>query len=196
MDRKILRNLIKEAYDVNEDKRMLKTELKAIAEYFLKNYEGGNTLEIGAYKGMTSRLIAGLMHNASTRYPESKHYIVDLFEVIGDTEWNYDEHPQELLLENVGPYSDLVRTHMGDSLSHDAMAFVFANKYDFVFIDGDHRHPNVFMECCMVDGLTDHILLHDYGHKGVTKSVDMFCEQRGYKVSPVLDGTGLFEIVK
>lgn len=189
--------LIRKALSINTDAQMLYHELQAIIEYYRKHYSGGNTLEIGAYKGMTSYILLALMNEYQDRKSESRHHIVDLFDITGDMYWNYQEHPKELLLENVKDYEGLVKVHQGDSLSHDAMAFIFDNRpYDLIFIDGDHRYPNLLMELYMVDQLTDNILLHDYGHFGVTKSVDEFCKVRGYYVEMLVDGFGLAKIVK
>lgn len=186
--------IIQKAHTLNDDKRMLTSELQVIAEQFNKYYEGGNTLEIGAYKGMTSYVILALMAQYEKR--KGKHHIIDLFEVVGDTEWHYEEHPQELLLKNVEPYQDLVVLHKGDSNSEAGKKFISKRKYDFVFIDGDHRYPYVLNELLMVDDLAKNITVHDYGHQGVTQSVDEFLKIKGYTLRGLLDNTGLYEIVR
>lgn len=199
MNQEKVSKLIDEAMAVNEDKRMLREELELIADIHYEYYKGGNTLEIGAYKGMTSYLLAGLMYHSNvpnSQAPECNHYVVDLFELIGDTEWHYETHTRDMLLDNLGMYKDLVVAKQSNSLSFEAIAHLFGRKYDFVFIDGDHRYPTVMMELAMCDFLTDNIFGHDYGHPGVTQSVDEFCKHRGYTVEKFKQHLGMFKIIK
>lgn len=188
--------IIEEAYSVNKDKRMLPDELSIIKSWIEKYYRGGNTLEIGAYKGMTSKLILMTRKLMGDENPESKHFVVDAFDMVTDNQWVYEEHTPEMLASNMGDYKSKIEILKATSLSYEGGEFIQRREYDFIFIDGDHRYPVVFLELCLADLYTDHILLHDYGHKEVTMSVDRFCKTRGYKVVKADGRFGLAEIVK
>lgn len=191
-------SIIQKAHEVNPDKRMLKEELEIVAEWCEKYYKGGNTLEIGAYKGMTSYLLTAVVKQYRKKQEgreDSKHYIVDLFEVSGDIQWNYEEHPKQLLINNLGdlaPYAEVIKS---PSLGYVALDQIFARHFDYVFIDGDHTYPVVLMEHLMCEITCDHIFGHDYGHSGVTRSVDQFCKLRGYEII-MRRPYGLYELIK
>jgi len=187
-------SIIDKAFTLNLDKRMLRDELAIISDWCDKWYKGGNTLEIGAYKGMTSYVMASKLQEREKE--ENKHFIVDLFEVIGDIEWLYEEHPQQLLIDNLGDFAKYCDVIKSPSLGYVALDKIFNTHFDYVFIDGDHTFPVVFMELLMCELTCDKIFGHDYGHRGVTKSVDMFCKERGYTFVQPGNGYGLFELIK
>ena len=194
-----LGKIVNDALTINEDKRMLKEELLLIAERMNDLYKGGNTLEIGAYKGMTSYVFASILKGTKSK---NKHYIVDIFDkesgAIEAGNWAYDVHTKEMMEENLKEVIEHVDITRSESLGCDGLSVVLDNKFDYCFIDGDHRYPVVFMELMMVDLVTDHIFLHDYGHQGVTDSVDRFCDLKGYTFKKMAkDGSyGLIEIFK
>ena len=196
MEKTKIDKIIKEAFEINEDKQMLPEELEIVSRLWLQYYTGGNTLEIGAYKGMTSYVFCGLMANSVIRKPTAYHHIVDVFDETQDMVWNYQKHPQELLEKNLGDYRNMAIVHKGTSLSFEVLQALFENKYDFVFIDGDHRYPVILLELLMCDILTNHITGHDYGHNGVTRSVNEFLKITGYDVKRLNGKFGLFEIIK
>lgn len=192
-------SIIQKAMQVNEDKRMLKEELDIIADWCAKYYKGGDTLEIGAYKGMTSYLLTSVVQQYRKKHEghaDSKHYIVDLFELIGDLQWNYGEHTAKMLTDSLGDLATCAEVIKSPSLGYVALDQIFARHFDYVFIDGDHTFPVVFMELLMCEITCDKILGHDYGHAGVTRSVDMFCKLRGYEVYKPNGNFGLFELIK
>jgi hypothetical protein len=192
-------NIIEKAMQVNEDKRMLKEELDIISNWCEKYYKGGNTLEIGAYKGMTSYLLSSVVKQYRKKnegHEDSKHYIVDLFEVVGDIQWEYGEHTRQMLIDNIGELANYTEVIKSPSLGYVALDQIFARHFDYVFIDGDHTFPVVLMELLMCEITCDKILGHDYGHNGVTRSVDQFCKLRGYEVYKPNGNFGLFELIK
>jgi len=175
--------LVTHALGINEDKRMLREELNLIHDYVSKVYKGGNSLEIGAYKGMTSYLLASFI--AQYKKATGKHYVVDNFDqrIKSDENWGYESHPKELLVSNLGEFKDFAEVHEGYSTDNDTVTHIIAREYDYIWIDGDHREGTLLLELLMVDHLTENIVLHDYGHPGVVPAVDKFCEIRGYKLN-------------
>lgn len=191
-------DLIERAFNIDTDKRMKKEELEIIYDWGKKFYKGGNTLEIGAFKGMTSIVLCGILDEAKSRKPESRHYIIDLFEDVfgGDNEWSYGVHTAEMLTANLGDLKDLANVFKGDSLGFQTIKHIFEQHYDYVWIDGDHRHPQLFLELCMAEAVSDKILGHDYPHPGVKLSVDLFCKIRGYEIVKPNGQYGCFELIK
>lgn len=188
-------DLITTAHKLYADARMDPDELKLIRDFHKKHYKGGHTLEIGAYKGMTSFLIVNLIHQSKVN-PKGKHYIVDIFDEGQEDNWAYEPYSEEMLTKNLGDNAHYADVRQGRSLDHKSIEWILSREYDYVFIDGDHRHATLIMELMMTDLVTDHITGHDYGHSGVTLAVDQFCKSRGYKVN-VWDGRfGLFNIIK
>jgi len=53
--------VINRALAINEDSRMLREELALIWDRALDWYEGGDILEVGAYKGATSFVLANII---------------------------------------------------------------------------------------------------------------------------------------
>lgn len=193
-----MKETIDYAYNLHtEDRQMLKEELEIIADWCAKYYKGGNTLEIGAYKGMTSYVMLASMLNSPSRLADSKHFIVDIFEMgIEDTEWRYSDHPMETLVNNLGDYAKYANVIKSTSLGHKALAAVLPHRFDYVYIDGDHRYEVLFMELMLAESVADKILGHDYPHPGVKIAVDRFCKERGYTLSKPNGAYGLFELTK
>lgn len=185
--------VISRALSTNEDKRMLREELSLIWNKAMEWYKGGNILEVGAYKGMTSYVLAGIIDEHKKK---GKLYISDTFDSnIGDNSWEYEEHTEEMLLENVGEYKKYIKLIPGETLKNKKE--ITKRKYDFTWHDGDHSYPNFLEDLLMIDELTDHILIHDYGHPFVTQSADEFCQKKGYKINVLAPGKfGLAEVIK
>jgi hypothetical protein len=187
-----------------EDARMKEQEFRWILEHLDKVYKGGNSLEIGAYKGMTSYVLAAYLKehgdHVKSDYPR-KHYVVDEFsqhrgDNNSDTEWKYQEHTRQMLIDNLGEYADFAEVIEGKSLSDEVLGIILRQKFDYVWIDGDHRFGTLMGELLVADAITNNIFGHDYGHPGVTEAVDKFCEVRGYKLNRWSDEWGLFHIEK
>ena len=175
--------IINKAFEVNQDKRMLKVELELLYDYVDKVYKGGHSLEIGAYKGMTSYVLASFV--AARGKENSKHFIVDAFSQVekSDNNWLYEEHPMELLLNNTADFQNSIIATEGYSTDNDIADEIISREYDYIWIDGDHRAGTLYLELLMADTLTDNIVMHDYGHPGVLVAVDKFCEKKGYKLN-------------
>lgn len=200
----IPKNILEESMQVGDynDGRMLYEEQEIIAAFIEKYFNGGNTLEIGAYLGRVSYLFA-YAHSLITTTDRGRHYIADIFSDSSDSEtsFGYREHTADMLKGNLGEYnSDYIITLEGLSLSHKTLeAILKADRYDCIFIDGDHRFPVHYAELLIADTLTDHILVHDYGWSGVTMAVDKFIKWRGYTIKDFNGPTvtsGLREIIK
>lgn len=185
--------MINHAFDVNEDHRMLKEEMLLIWERANDWYRGGDTLEIGCYKGTCSYMFATLIGQKSKG---GKHYISDTFDsTIGDNDWIYEDHTEEMLLENLGKLSKHVVTIPGETLKNAKE--ISKRKYDFVWHDGDHSYPNFLNDLRLIDPLTDNIMIHDMGHPQVTQCVDEFCKETGYVCELWVEGKyGLATIIK
>lgn len=193
-----MNEIIKWALAISDDPRMSEDEMIWLYRRIKELYEGGNTLEIGAYRGMLSYLFARRVHESGR--PESKHVIVDAFDIPIDIDeentHHYGDHTEALMMANMGAYKDRVKTVRSKSLDWLGADTVINGEYDMVFIDGDHRDPIVYLELTLCGNSVKHILGHDYGWPGVTKSVDRFCKEKGYKVYQPLSGRGVFELIK
>lgn len=188
--------LLEEALAVNSDGRMTPNELDWLHQRFQALYKGGNSLEIGAYRGMLTYVCADIVKENG----EGMHYVVDAFDIpIDEDEDNthhYGDHTEQMMKENLGELAKHVTTIRSKSLDWLGAHQVVEGSFDYCFIDGDHRDPIVYLELCLVEGRVKHILGHDYGWPGVTASVDRFCKERGYTVYQPLSGCGVFELTK
>jgi len=195
-----MNDLITRAESVNvEDAMMRRPELEIIYNAGKEYYKGGNILEVGAYKGMTSYLLLGVMNEYAEVPESSRLYIVDIFKTghpKSDWNWPYKKHPVSLIKKNLKEYGDMFVLLKGLSLDNDIITNYMSRTYDFVFIDGDHRFGTLLSELLLTDLVTDHMLGHDYGHPGVTQAVDTFCNKRGYEMKKFDNTYGLFEIIK
>ena len=64
-----------------DDSRMLDRELRVIIDFINKYHKGGDTLEIGCYKGRVSYLFARANFE-SERADKGNHYAVDVSELL------------------------------------------------------------------------------------------------------------------
>ena len=185
---------ISEALHLHKDAQMLKGELEIVSSIVDQFHKGGNTLEIGAYKGMTSYVILGARKEAKKG---SRHHIVDVFSLKeGDINWPYQKHTTKIINKNLEKYQGQYELHKGLSLDPAIVKEYTSRKYDLIFIDGDHRHEVVYKELMLCDKLTDNITGHDYGHQGVVGGVDQFIKEKGYSLEIFNPAYGLFRIIK
>ncbi len=187
--------ILDNALNINPDPRMTTDELAWLYDRFNEIYKGGNSIEIGAYRGMLSYICANVVAEKG-----GVHYIIDAFDTVIDEQENkdysYGEHTEEGLLERIGKLSKHVKTIKGRSLDWASAQQVIDGSFDYCFIDGDHRDPIVYLELCLCKHSVKHILGHDYGWPGVTASVDRFCKENGYRIYQPLSGRGIFELIK
>lgn len=191
-------SIITEAMEVNTDARMTIDELTWLFNRFGEVSKGGNSLEIGAYRGMLTYICAYFMKAKGRE--GSKHFVVDTFDIpIDEDEDNthhYGEHTMEMMLSNLKEYAPFVKLVRSKSLDWAGSHEIIENEFDYCFIDGDHRDPIVYLELCLCGNSVKHIFGHDYGWGNVTKSVDRFCKEKGYKVYQPISGRGVFELIK
>lgn len=175
---------------------MLDEEMSMLYDFIWNNLTEEPTLEIGAYMGKTSYLFCKLQ---KIKYGEDKvrHYALDVFdEGVEDNIYAYQPHGTEMWLKNLAEFHGGVFPIQSRSCEPKAWKEVMERRYSMVFVDGDHRYPNVYQDLLLADTVSDIILGHDYGHEGVTKSVDLFCQRRGYRVNAWRTPYGLFNITK
>lgn len=188
-----MKKIVNDAFNLTDDKHMLVGELDLLDDTFREAYQGGDTLEVGAYKGMTSYIMANIVDELGST-SDSKHYIVDVFDNKSQV------HTKEMLLKNVSKFKDRVVAIKSASLGFGSTSVILDKTFDYVFIDGDHRYPVLYLELCMVEFTAERIFAHDYGHAGVTKAVDRFCKERNFEAIRLVpkDGAtyGLIEVAK
>jgi hypothetical protein len=188
--------LIDEAWAVNDDRKMSWDELEWLINRFDELLEeGGNSLEIGAYKGMLTYICTAIAKKKG-----GFHTVVDAFDIPIDTAEAmthiYGEHTEQSMRDSLGELSSNLITIRSKSCDWEASHQVINGSFDYCFIDGDHRDPIVYMELCQCKHSVKHILGHDYGWPGVTASVDRFMKENGFTIFQPLSGRGVFELIK
>jgi len=188
--------LIDKAWVVNSDAKMSWDEL----EWLIKRFdelleEGGNSLEIGAYKGMLTYVCTAIAKKKG-----GLHTVIDTFDIPIDVDESsthlYSEHTEESMRKSLGELSSNLITIRSKSLDWEASHQIVDGSFDYCFIDGDHRDPVVYGELCLCKQSVKTILGHDYGWPGVTASVDRFCKENRFTVFQPISGRGVFELIK
>ena len=138
----------------------------------------GAHLELGTAAGGTLKELMGIYPDAATRPP---------FHVIDPMTYFPDQLTKvRTNLTNAGIDPDSVRFHIGTSADFLPVARAEGLRFDFVFIDGDHRHRPVLADLALADFVTPGglIALHDNGPKfpGVGWAIDRFLARNpGYE---------------
>lgn len=110
---------------------------------------------------ITKTLEIGLAYGCSTAYiisaTQSLHYAIDPFQ----SEWN------NLGLKNLQSLGFDHLLNLEEDYAHNVLPKLIKEnkKFDFIFIDGDHKFDSVFIDFYFSDLLLNHdgyILLHDY----------------------------------
>lgn len=176
---------------------MLDEEMDLICDYIYEHITvDGSTLEIGAYLGKVSYLFCAIKE-LKFGIDKVSHFAVDIFDN-GEQEcmYHYSQHQPENYLMNLSRYNGKVTPFKGYTNEPERWDDVLRRKYDMVFIDADHKYPQVLQDLLLADLVTDNIFGHDYGHIGVTRSVDRFIAERGYTMKVWKLPYGLFDIQK
>lgn len=102
--------------------------IKEICEFALKNHNG-DILEIGAYIGLTTKILCELAKTYGR-----KVYVIDPWDGVqngGNKE--YDE-----FLKNTQGYEDILIIKKQSSLTNDSRELIRNNQFAFCFVDGLH----------------------------------------------------------
>jgi len=132
------------------------------AVYCIVNKTGAaSILEIGTHRGVSATLLALALHHSGAR--EKKLVSVDVFDV--NRENGLGQTPAARM-KAMG-FAGFVEFVQADSVDHLRRC---REKYDLIFLDGDHRAPAVYREIPAALKLLNPggvILLHDYhpGHR-------------------------------
>ena len=188
--------LLDDVWAVNDDRKMSWDELEWLEKRFNELLEeGGNSLEVGAYKGMLTYLCTAIAKKKG-----GFHTVIDAFDIPIDLveaqTHIYGEHTEESMKASLGELSSNLRTVRSKSLDWTGSQAIISGSFDYCFIDGDHRDPVVYGELCLCKHSVKHILGHDYGWPGVTASVDRFAKENGFRIYQPLSGRGVFELIK
>jgi len=142
-----------------------------------EKFTGGH-LEIGTAAGGTLKELMGVYTDAATR---------PLFHVIDPMTYFPDQMTKvRTNLESAGIDPDSVRFHIGTSADFLPKARADGMSFDFVFIDGDHRHRPVLADLALADFVSSGglIALHDNGPNfpGVGWAIEHFLRRNpGYE---------------
>lgn len=141
------------------------------------NFSGAH-LELGTAAGGTLKELMGVYPDAATR---------PSFHVIDPMTYFPDQMAKvRANLAGAGIDPDSVRFHVGTSADFLPVARRERLQFDFVFIDGDHRHRPVLADLALADFVTvgGVIALHDNGPNfpGVGWAIDRFVARNsGYE---------------
>lgn len=142
---------------------MLEEELSFIYDHpFIK----GRGLETGTYFGRTSYvLVAKCDHLTSVDLFSNMH--------LGERREEYEQHTIEQATLYLADYMDKI-----DLIPGISYEFSSNDKYDFAFIDGDHRPDEVYADLIMASKHTKHILGHDGNNGHVQTALTRFCKEK------------------
>lgn len=102
-----------------------------------------NALEVGCYEGQASVYLLEKFDNLILT-------VVDIFDAKAAEDWTgYVDDYESRFDNNVKPYEDRVIKNKGKSVYTLAEAICYKSKYDFIYIDGDHRGLPAVQDCAM-----------------------------------------------
>ncbi|MEJ2610416.1 MAG: TylF/MycF/NovP-related O-methyltransferase [Candidatus Thiodiazotropha sp.] len=178
----------------NHDRRWMAFQLMRLVESI-----EGDTVECGAYKGATSKLI--LIMNVKSIY-QKIHHIFDSFEGLskpGDKDgvpWSKNDLSagEDVVAENLHPYKNFI---MYKGWIPDRFDEVKSKKFSFIHVDVDLYGPTKdsieFFYERMSEGAI--FLCNDYGFTscpGATQAVDEFLDDKPERMIALSGGGGFF----
>ena len=163
---------------------------------FIKNTKGMKVnlaLEIGAFEGLTTCHICDFLLNEGGRVvcvdPLADEYLVE----------ELDEEAQKMnsdFKQFKGQYDRFIRNTKGKPVelkrmtSREALPDMHALRFDFIYIDGDHREGAVYEDaelCWKVLAEGGHMLFDDYGWASTKKGVNKFIKGRRPKLDIIIN---------
>lgn len=154
-------------------------------------------LEIGCYEGQASVWLLNKFKNLNLT-------VIDIFDASVAEDWDgYTsiDNEQATTYEqrfdnNVKEYGDRVTKYKGKSFEYLAQEICVGNKYDFIFVDGDHRGLPAMQDCVMSLELLAEggiMIIDDYNTNipWLTSAVNAFAEllpKDKYKTGTTPDG--------
>jgi predicted O-methyltransferase YrrM len=147
-----------------------------------------SALEIGCYEGQASVYL--LEH-----FPKMQLIVVDLFDAKAAEDWDgYVDDYEARFENNVSPFRDRVLKYKGKSFNALADAIQVNAKFDFIYVDGDHRALPAMQDCVMAIELLEEngiMIIDDYGnipwlHDAVDAFVKLLPKDK-YKVKTTSD---------
>ena len=115
--------------------------IHSVAELNVQRHEG-DLIEIGAYKGETTRHLCEVARRYSRRV-----IVVDPW-MTGTQDCDGEEF--DTFLRNVEPYLDLVDIIRASSLDPEVISQIGKRRLAFAFVDGHHSYEACFSDICAV----------------------------------------------
>lgn len=149
----------------------------------------GLIAEVGTYMGRTTSLLCSAVE------ANGGHVIsIDLFEEFleGEIRNEYEKHSR-----NVAEY--WLKGHLNRTLirGNPVLLDKFEGKYDFVFLDGDHRYHAILHELDMFKYHTNVLIGHDWHDERVSRAVNKFMEYHGnFSLTNHSTQQGIWELTK
>lgn len=154
-------------------------------------------LEIGCFEGLTSNYIADNLLSSTGKLIcvdplEDKYLTTDLTdfdEANNKNGWAYFSGQYDRFIANTSKNINENKIELIQKTSFEAYSSLkkkYKNKFDFIFIDGDHREASVYKDAincftlCKTNGyiLFDDYLWEDFSNKQVTKKgIDRFLNE-------------------
>jgi predicted O-methyltransferase YrrM len=160
-------------------------------------------LEIGCFEGKTTNYIVDNMLSDSGEIicvdPLEDTYLVDNLNAddeLNNKHWNCFHNQYDRFIENTKLNFKKIKLHRElSSVALPKLALEYKNKFDFVYVDGDHREGGVYsdglmsLELCKTGGI---ILFDDYlwkdciGIQTAKKGIDRLLSENTYNIQIVI----------
>lgn len=147
-----------------------------------------SALEIGCYEGQASVYLL-------EKFPKLNLAVVDLFDAKEAEDWDgYRDDYETRFENNVSTFRDRVTKYKGKSFGALAEIILEGSKFDFIYIDGDHRALPAIQDCAMaIELLRENgiMIVDDYGnitwlHDAVDSFVALLPKDK-YKCKTTID---------